>query len=102
MQYERAVAQQGDQTALREEAARRAALSNAQNVALNASMMPVVEARLQAVADLSSHAGVPAQFVSRSILLRRRPFSPQRESVFARQVPLTQLLQSKSLPDLGD
>ena len=48
MQYERAVAQQGDQTALREEAARRAALSNAQNVALNASMMPVVEARLQA------------------------------------------------------
>ena len=59
-----------------------------------------VEARLQAVADLSSHAGVPPQFVSRSILLRRRPFSPQRESVFARQVPLTQLLQSKSLPDL--
>jgi len=48
VQYERAVAQQGDQTALREEAARRAALSNAQNVALNASMMPVVEARLQA------------------------------------------------------
>ena len=48
VQYERAVAQQGDQTALRAEAARRAALSNAQNVGLNASMMPVVEARLQA------------------------------------------------------
>ena len=48
VQYERAVAQQGDQTALRAEAARRATLSNAQNVGLNASMMPVVEARLQA------------------------------------------------------
>lgn len=48
MQYERAVAKQGDQTALRAEAARRAALSNAQNAPLNASMMPVVEARLQA------------------------------------------------------
>ena len=48
MQYERAVAIQGDQTALRAEAARRAALSNAQNEGLNASMSPAVEARLQA------------------------------------------------------
>ena len=41
-----------------------------------------VEARLQAVADLSSHAGVPAQFVSLSFLLRRRPFSPLSGKAF--------------------
>ena len=65
MQYERAVAQQGDQTALREEAARRAALSNAQNVALNASMMPVVEARLQAAFAASNSKPVVLEFYSK-------------------------------------